>query len=236
MARLMLYTPRTVALICELYHPPMQPDPSPIQRVHNALYQTGVPPYASFSVTPAGAILSNPVSVPGGTSFAAFLPDRFQFREELSALTTDDFAARVRHVAEEVSRARGMSIFTSQHVTLRTLVNPRSYKDSRAYLKHGMFGLDDETEAFGREPQLYGIRLVFPATAEDSANHALRIESFSNDPRSLFIENVTSHGPIVIEGEAGFSKIEDNILAAYRFVTEQTMRFVGCFDTPGVED
>ena len=71
------------------------------------------------------------VNQPGASSMVAFLPDRFQFREELSSLTYDDFAARVRVVAAQVSAARGVQIFTSQHVTLRTLVNPRAFKDSR---------------------------------------------------------------------------------------------------------
>ncbi len=233
MARLMLYTPRTIALLTEIFHPPMVPDPAPIQRVHNQLYQAGDPPYSSFQVTNGGAVLSNPVQTPGATSLAAFLPDRFQFREELSSLTHDDFASRVRKVAAQVGAARGVPLFTSQHVTLRTLVNPRSYRDSREYLKHGMFGFDDEMEAFGREPALLGIRLVFPAVEGRSDSHALRIESFSSDSRSLFIEIVSSFGPIVPHN--GLAEVEANILTSYRFVTEQTMRFIGGFDTAGVE-
>ncbi|MDZ4774690.1 MAG: hypothetical protein SGI72_16320 [Planctomycetota bacterium] len=233
MARLMLYTPRTIALLAELYHPPMMPDPAPIQRVHNQLYRDGDPPYSSFQVTNGGAVLSNPVQSPGASSLAAFLPDRFQFREELSSLTHDDFAARVRKVSAQVSAARRVPLFTSMHVTLRTLVNPRSYKDSRAYLKHGMFGFDDEMEAFGREPALLGIRLVFPAAEGHPESHSLRIESFSSDARSLFIEIVSSFGPIVPNN--GLAEVEANILTSYRFITEQTMRFIGGFDTAGVE-
>jgi hypothetical protein len=233
MARLLLYTPRTIALVCELVHPAMTPDPVPIQRVHNQLYQTGDPPYQSFAVTQAGAVLSNPVQSPGASSLAAFYPDRFQFREELSSLTYDDFATRVRTVSTQVSAARGVQIFTSQHVTMRTLVNPRSYHDSRQYLKHGMFGFDDETDVFGREPALLGIRLVFPPAEGRTGTHALRIESFSNDSRSLFLEIVSSYGPVVVEG--GLAEVEANIHATYRFVTEQAMRFIGGFDTAGVE-
>jgi hypothetical protein len=138
---------------------------------------------------------------------------------------------RVRQVAEQVSAARAMQVFTAQHVTLRTLVNPRVFKDSRGYLKHGMFGFDDEMEVFGREPQLLGIRLVFPATADQPGSHALRIESFSNDTRSLFIENLSSYAPIVVDG--GLGQIEANILSSYRFITEQAMRFISGFDTTG---
>lgn len=226
----MLYTPRTIALISELFHPPVQPDPAPIQRVHNQMFQSGDPAYSSFSVTPAGAVLSNPVNQPGANSYAAFLADRFQFREELSSLTHDGFAARVKQISAQVSELRGIQVFTAQQVTIRTLVNPRSFKDSRAYLKQGMFGFDDETEAFGREPQLFGIRLVFPGDAGQTNAFSLRIESFNNDPRSLYIENQGNFGPVLVE--RGLDPIEENILDAYRFVVDNTLRFVGCFDAP----
>lgn len=226
----MIYTPRTIALVAEIHHPPLHPDPAPIQRVHNEMFQSGDPAYSSFAVTPAGSILSNPVSQPGANSYAAFLPDRFQFREELSSLTYEAFALRVREISQRVARARGIQIFTAQSVTVRTLVNPRSFRDSRAYLKLGMFGFGDETEAFGREPQIYGIRLVFPPEGARANAFSLRIESYNNDPRSLYIENQGSFGPLLVEN--GLEALEENVLAAYRFVVEETLRFVARFDQP----
>src|SRR6185295_3770128 len=124
----MSYNPRTVALVAELLHPPMPPDPALVQRVHNRMYEAGQPAYSSFSVTPTGAVLSNPVGQPGASSYAAFLPDRFQFREELSSLTHDGFAQRVKQIAGQVCEARSIQVFTAQQVTVRTLVNPRSFK------------------------------------------------------------------------------------------------------------
>jgi hypothetical protein len=229
-SRPMIYTPRTIALVCELYHPPLQPDPAPIQRLHNAMFQSGDPFYSSFSVTPAGAVLSNPVSQPGANSYAAFLPDRFQFREELSGLTHDGFAARVKRVSQDVSKLCGIQSFIAEQVTVRTLVNPRNFKDSREYLKQGMFGFDDEVQSFEREPQLYGIRLVFPPEQGQSCAFSLRIESYNNDPRSLFIENQGSFGPILVE--QGLDSVEQNIVDTYEFVVQNSLRFVGCFDAP----
>lgn len=228
----MLYNPRTIALICELYHPPLSPDPGPIQRVHNQMFQSGDPAYSCFAVTPVGAVLSNPVAQPGASSQVAFLPDRLQFREELSSLTHDGFAHRVKTIASQVSDLRGIQVFTAQQVTVRTLVNPRTFKDSRAYLKSGMFGFDDEVQAFGRDPQLYGIRLVFQPDPEkgQSSAFSLRIESFNNDPRSLYIENQASFGPVMVEH--GLEPIEENVLCAYRFVVEETLRFISRFDAP----
>jgi hypothetical protein len=215
----MSYNPRTVALVAELLHPPLAPEPAVVQRVHNRMYEEGNPPYSSFSVTPAGAVLSNPVAQPGASSYAAFLPDRFQFREELTSLTPDGFARQVREVSEMVLAARGIQVFTGQQVTVRTLVNPRHFKDSRVFLKQAMFGFGDETDSFGREPQLFGIRLAFPAEQGQSSAFALRIESCSNDPRSLYIENQAVFGPVL--AEKGLAAIESN---------------VSCFDTPLEEE
>jgi hypothetical protein len=226
----MLYTPRTIALWCELHHPPLLPDPAPIQRLHNEMFQSGDPAYSSFSVTPAGAILSNPVAQPGASSFVAFLPDRFQFREELSSLTFDGFARRVREISARVAALRGLQVFTAQTVTVRTLVNPRNFRDSRAYLRQGMFGFEDEVQAFGREPRIYGMRLVFPPDEQHPNAFSLRIESYSSDPRSLYLENQASFGPLV--ADPVLQPIEDNVLATYRFVVEETLRFVSRFDAP----
>jgi len=230
----MSYNPRTVALVAELLHPPMAPDSTLVQRVHNRMYETGQPAYSSFSVTPAGAVLSNPVAQPGASSYAAFLPDRFQFREELTSLTPDDFARQVRLVSEMVLEARGIRVFTGQQVTVRTLVNPRSFKDSRQFLKQAMFGFGNETQSFGREPQLFGIRLAFPAGEGQQNAFALRIESYSNDPRSLYIENQAVFGPVLIE--QGLAPVESNVLEAYQFVLRNTLRFVSCFDAPMEEE
>ncbi len=231
MAKTTVYAPRTISLVTDLMHPAVPSDPAAIQRVHDQLFRGGSPPYSSFVVSPAGAVLSNPVAAPGANSFAAFRPDRFQFCEELSSVTHDEFAARVRSVSEKVVAQRGFQFFTAQQVTLRTLVNPRAFQDSRAYLRHAMFGFDDETDVFGGDPALLGIRFVFPATPERLGSHGLRIESWANDPRSLFLEIVSTYGPVRAEG--ALVQVEENIHASYRFLTEPAMRFVAGFDTNG---
>jgi hypothetical protein len=226
----MHYAPRTIALTTELFHPPIQPDPAPVQRVHNRLFQEGDPPFKSFAVTPFGAVLSNAVTRPGAVSQVSFLADRFQFREELGSQTVEDFAASVRSVADLVAQEAGnVQVFTAQQVTLRTLVNPRNFTDSREFLKLGMFGFQDQTADFGREPQLFGIRMHFPATQEQPCAYALRIESFSNDPRSVFLENTATYAPILVT--RGLEPVERNVLDAYEFLVERALRFLGRFDS-----
>jgi len=224
----MKYPPRTIALVCELFHPPLQPNPVHVQRVHNDLFQAPDPAYKSFSVSATGAVLSNPASRPGEVSTAAFLPDRFQFREELTGLTVDEFAVRVRDISEQVAALAGVQVFTAQQVTVRSLVNPRHFRDSRQYLKEGMFGFEDQTDSFGRTPELYGLRMVFAPTAEQPNAHALRIESFSSDKRSLFLENQASFPPVL--PARGFQVVADNVQEAYNFLVERSLEFVARFD------
>jgi len=234
-SRSLPYDPRTIAFLCELLHPPMTPDPGPIQKVHNSLFEGGDPLYRSYNVTHEGAILSNPVTRPGAVSSAGFLGDRIQIREEMTGLTVEDFITRVQAIAEKGAAARQLQLFTAQVVTIRTLVNPRSFRDSRGFLKQGMFGFQDEVEVFGQEPQLYGMRMVFSPTQEQPHAFSIRVESFANDPRSLFIENQGTFGPIVLQqGPAtlphGLEPITHNIQSAYSFIVERALPFLARFD------
>lgn len=224
----MHYAPRTIAFIAELIHPPVAPDPARIQKVHNDLFQTPDPAYKSFAVTPAGTVLSNPVARPGAVSQASFMADRIQFREELGSLTVDEFAQRVQQIAEIVAELCGIQVFTASQVTVRTLVNPRNYSDAREFLKQGMFGFTTETEDFGREPELYGLRMIFPPREDQPNAHSLRIESFNDDPRSLFIENQASFTPILVP--RGLDALAENVNDTYAFLVERALTFVGRFD------
>jgi hypothetical protein len=224
----MPYAPRTIAFVTELIHPPMRPDPAVIQRVHNELFQEVDPDYKSFAVTPNGAVLSNPVTRPGAVSSASFMADRFHFREELGSMTVDEFAALVRRISERVADLCRIQVFTAQQVTVHTLVNPRHFADTREFLKQGMFGFGEKTEDFGRDPQLYGLRLVFPPNQEEPNAHALRIESYNDDVRSLFVENQASYPPILVA--RGLDVLEENVHGAYAFLVERALSFVGRFD------
>ena len=224
----MPYAPRTIAFVCELLHPPLAPDAAPIQRIHNELFQGPDPAYQSFHAMPQGAALSNPVTRPGAVSTAEFLADRIRFREELSGLTMEAFCGRMHSVAERVAQARGIQVFTAQNVVVRTLVNPRTFKDSRSFLKQGVFGFDAETETLGRDPQHLGLRLVFPPSQEEPYAFSLRVESFGNDPRSLFLENQGTFGPTVLQ--RGTEPVVQNVERTYRFLTTRVLSFLEQFD------
>jgi len=222
------YQPRTIALVAELLHQPVDPDPRPLQKIHSQLFEAGVPPYAGFQLIPGGAMLSNPVNQPGAASQVAFLPDRIQFREERTAQTPETFGARLRQVLEAAAPLRGLSALNSSQVILRSLVNPRHWRDSREFLKQAVLGLDEELESLGRAPGTYGVRFAFPGEGENALPLDLRIESFNADPRSLFLEIRAAHGPLVLPG--GLGALEGHVHATYRFLTDRALPFVARFD------
>jgi hypothetical protein len=222
------YAPRTIAFQSELFHPPVEADAGRLQRLHNELFQGPSPAYTDFAVLAGGAQLSNPTARPGTISSVTFTTDRIVFREELTHLTVDEFAARVRQLSGAACNLLGVQVITTHQVTIRTLVNPRNFKDSRTYLKEGMFGFGDKVSDFGRAPQLYGLRLVFPPTDGLPNAHALRIESFHNDPRSVFLENQASFAPILVA--RGLETLEQHVHEAYAFLVERGLEFLGRFD------
>jgi hypothetical protein len=224
----MHYAPRTIALLTELIHQPLAPDPAAIQRIHNDLFQAGSPAYQNFHALPQGAVLSNPVTRPGAVSTAEFLPDRMRFREELTAVTQEDFASRVADLALRAAQSRGLQQFSAQAVIVRTLVNPRNYSDSREFLRESMLGMGSETAVFGREPGLFGLRMVFPPTQEEPNAFTLRVESFASDPRSIFLENQGAFGPMQVGDVATASRA--NVDRTYAFLVTQALEFLSQFD------
>ncbi len=227
---MMTYEPRTIALLSELLHSPVPPDSGPIQRIHNQMFESGRPAYASFQVTPHGPVLSNPANQAGAVSSVAFLGNRIQFREENSGIAVDDFAERVRLLAAAGAEARRQQLFPAQVVTVRALISPRSFGDARDYLRNGIFGFGSELADFGRDPQLFGFRLAFGATKEQPEAFGLRVESWAQDARSLFVEVQGNFGPTL--AATGLEATGDNVLATYRFLTEQACTFLARLDVP----
>jgi len=226
----MRYAPRTISFLCDLHHPPRALDPRPVQKLHNEMFESGEPLYKSFHVTHEGAVLSNPVARPDAGSSVSFFAGRISFREELTGLTVEEFAKRLEQVASRAQELLGLMHVTAQQITVRTLVNPRRHAGGVAYMRDGLLRLSGEMEAFGgAQPQIYGLRLVFPATQADPRMFALRVESCIGDARSIFLENQGTFPPLALL-EGGVERLAANVHGTYAFAVERVLEFVGRFD------
>ncbi|MFT7668883.1 MAG: hypothetical protein ACI8X5_001583 [Planctomycetota bacterium] len=222
------YPTRTIAYICELFHAPLPIATDSVQRIHNRYFEEGSPPYSSFAVTPAGPVLSNPGLRPGVISQVVFLPDRIQFREELGAMTAEDFGARVHKIADDSAQERSLEGYAGQRITIRTLVNPRKFDQSIDYMRDGLLGFGDMIDVFEATPQIYGLRMEFPAGPESRTTNSLRIENYFQDKRTLYMENQSASGPVRVMDQ--LSQLEENVASAYDFLVQKASSFVQAFD------
>ena len=233
----MPYEPRTIALLCELLHGPLPQDPRPVQQIHNGMFQgQDQPPYSSFAVSPVGPVLSNPDQTPGRISQVMFLPDQVQFREEMGHMTHETFASRVSDVAEQYAQSRGIENYTGQRITVRSLVVPHHPKDARAFLDKALFTTQGPEgnphsrvmESFGGPAALYGLRLAFEDPGEPRTSIGLRIESYAQDARSLFIE-LQATSP-ALELHQSNDQLGQRVHDLYGFLEERTLPFIQSFD------
>ena len=224
----MNYQPRTIAFLSEAHHAASPPDARAIQKLHNQMFEAGHPLYSSFAVTPSGPVLTNPSIRTGHVSQVAFLPDRVQFREELGALTEDDFGQRLEEVLQAGLPLRGVDSLKGHQVVLRSLINPHSHQDSREFLASAVFRFQDKLETLGATPQLHGLRMVIPPEGPQQRAFAVRVESYTADLRSLFIEIQGTFGPVPLS--QGLNPLRENVFETYRFLTERVLPFVARFD------
>ncbi|MEE9394091.1 MAG: hypothetical protein V3W41_16450 [Planctomycetota bacterium] len=124
--------------------------------------------------------------------------------------------------------------FSVLQSTMRCLVSVRGQGDSRAFLA-GLLGAPKfEESAFGREPNLLGFRLAFPANPPlDPAVHNIRVESFGRDPRSLFLEATrVATAPIQ---QVDLDPLTSGLTASYEFLTRTVCDYLTEISEPDQE-
>jgi hypothetical protein len=226
----MLYDTRSIAFICELYHPPQATlDATRVQAVHNELFANPRLGYRNFNFIAGGVMLSNPTTAQGAASSLTVLGDRLRVSEELTDSSLDDFIQRLDTVAKLAASKLEIPVFTACQVSVRSLVNPRQFRDAREFLARGMFRFSEEDlSTFGRPSQMLGLRMLFPQVKGERAFYAIRIESYNNDPRSIFVENVGTFPGVVPAAEAG--SFVECVRETYRFLAEKSVEFLARFD------
>ena len=225
----MSYEPRTIAYMAELIHQPMQLASDKVQTIHNSLFREAAVSYQNFQVAADGIHLSNIAQQPGSVSSVSFAPDRIVLREELRATTLEDFATRVVNVANISFRTLGVEASLAQQFVVRSLVTPRCEQDSREFMARRVFGASEEKwSAFQRPMQTVGMSLMFPQTDTDNEVFRVRVETWNQDPRSLWIENVGSFTqPVPAERLPDLSNL---LHSTYGFVTGPVIEFLSQFD------
>lgn len=227
----MSYDPRSIAFTAELLYPPQQLRADLVQSVHNTLYRQPAIGYQNFQVAPDGIHLTNLPQGPGQVSSASFLWDRLVLREELRGTTVEDFATRVVNVATAAFQTLGITGSIAQQFLVRSLIAPRHFRDGREFLSQRLIAPgNDAWQTFGRPLQSLGIRLVFPPHEQARDTYHVRVETWPQDPRSVWIESTGSFaGPVAI---ADTPQLANHLYSTYRFLTGPVCDFLASLDKP----
>jgi hypothetical protein len=227
----MTYDPRSIAFAAEILYPPQQLRADLVQGVHNTLWRQPAIGYQNFQVAPDGIHLSNLPQAPGQVSMATFAWDRLVMREELRGTTVEDFAARVVNVTTIAFQALGIGTSLVQQFVVRSLIAPRHFRDGREFLSQRLVAPGSGPWAnFERPLQSLGVRLVFPPHENARETYHVRVETWPQDPRSLWIENTGSHpGPVATTDAP---QLAEHLYATYRFLSGPVCSFLAALDTP----
>ncbi len=227
----MSYDPRTIAFAAEILYPPHQLRADLVQNVHNALYQQPQLGYQNFQVAPDGIHLSNLPQAPGQVSSASFRFDRMILREEMRGVTVEDFATRAVNVATTALQTLGIPSTLAQTFVVRSLVAPRHFQDGREFLSQRLMPrLAEEGATFERPMASLGVRYMFPPHESQTETFQVRVETWPQDNRSIWVEN-TSSFPNALP-VADMPRLADQLAATYQFVTGPVCTLLSRLDTP----
>ena len=162
---------------------------------------------------------------------ASFRFDRLVLREEMRGATVEDFAARAVNVATTALQTLSIPATLAQQFVVRSLVAPRNFQDGREFLsKRLMPRVADEGGGFGRPMASLGVRYVFPPHGEQTETFQVRVETWPQDQRSIWIENTSSYQSQLTAGD--MPRLADQLAATYQFVTGPVCSFLARMDTP----
>lgn len=228
---IMTYDPRTIAFAAEIIYPPQQLRADLVQNVHNTLFQKPQLGYQNFQVAPDGIHLSNIAQAQGQVSTASFTFDRLVIREEMRGATLEDFATRVVNVATLAFQTLGMTTSITQQFVVRSLVTPRHFQDGREFLAQRLIpAVSQGNNSFGRPMQSLGVRFVFPPHEQHTETFQVRVETWPQDQRSIWIENSSMYAsPLAV---ADMPRVADQLTATYSHLTGPVCSFLAKLDTP----
>lgn len=225
----MNYPMRSIAFISEMIHAPLIHQAADLQKVHNLTFSDQVCQYKNFQMLPVGAQMSNPPKRHQSISCCTYLNDRIQIREEMTGISREDYENRIQRLADIVMDNLNIQAFHVQQFVVRTLINPRHYTDSREFVSKALCNMESEDFApFGRSMNLLGLRFALGAPGSKEGDFNLRVESFAQDTRSLFIENIGVYRTVIKRENIG--DITSNFSDTYSYIETAIIPFLSQFD------
>ena len=121
-----------------------------------------------------------------------------------------------------------MGASIGQQFCVRSLINPKHSPTGAQLLTERLLdGGASALGAFGRPAQSIGLRLQFPPVENQREAYQVRVESWPQDPRSLWLEVTGTFAGAVPAAE--IPQVAEHLYATYRFLTGPTCDFVAAY-------
>jgi hypothetical protein len=225
----MNYPMRSIAYLSEMIHPPISHQASSLQKLHSMAFTDPECQYQNFQMLPTGAQMSNPPGRTRSISCCNFLNDRIQVREEMTGISRGDYEVRLQKIADLSMNHLKIPMFMVQQFVVRSLINPKNFTDSREFMARALLNMESENfHPLERSTDILGLRLALSKGDQKEGIFNLRIESFSQDARSLFLENVGTYHAVV--NAQNLQNLTTNFTNTYSYIEDSVIPFLAQFD------
>jgi len=192
--------------------------------------------YDNFIRLPNGARLERGQGQGEGEEISTltFLNDRVQMVEDHVTMPVDQIGKKLVEVLQKAMPILGLPFFLVQQYTVRAIATPNSFKNASEFIGRSLFRIRDEDVTLLERPtNIFGLRLVFPPTKSQPHHFNVRIEAYTRDPQSVYLENVG-----VYKAPLEFQRLEalkDNLEQTSEFLTGNVCRFLSQYDRREME-
>jgi hypothetical protein len=223
----MLSEPRTISIIAELVHLPVK---QAFERLRDVYAAVSTPcGYDNCIRLPSGARLERGAGETEEVSTLTFLPDRVQMVEDNLATSVDGVGRKLIAVLEKAMPALGIPVILAQQFTVRAIAAPNSFKTASEFIGRSLFRIENEdVQVLERPTNIFGLRLVFPPTATQPWNFNVRIEAYTRDPKSVYLENTGMFKAPVEYGR--LDALQQNLETTSDFLSGKICRFLSQYD------
>lgn len=220
---------RLIHFSTELIHPPKPHDRKRLQKLYFELSQTRWG-YDNTEFTPGSPVRFSSKRPPRSQSALLFLADRIVVAEEWVDIALSDFVDRVQEVATRVQAELDVKPFIAQSVTLRSTFALTHFPDAQAFLMEHMCGQGTRIgDNFRRPVGSAGLRFVLPPTPDDAGHFDVRIESFRESQREIFVEVKGLFPSLSINADT-MSVAADNIQTSRAIIRDSVFPFLDEYD------
>ncbi len=230
----MLGEARSIYFSTQLIHPPINLEGSKdsIRAIYHELSKVKDCEYDNISFD--GFPTSPPEftrKIGTTTSRCRFYPDRILIEENWADITSDSFAQKIREILDRGFRLLNLKLLIIQICSVRCLFTPRYSSDSRVFLAEKACGLQNKISPYFKRPsQMFGMRLLFPPLKGMTHSFDIRIESFNQDTRQIFVETTGTFPLVQPITPTNVDVALVNMSTAYGFCTNEIRNFLNQFD------